>query len=206
MMKVFIIAVVFLFNSCSQTVIPMNAPKLSGEEKIEIKETKVEFKIEKLSAQGKEAYQRLLEAKTFEEGLIGFAAQLSQNVKSFNDLLEEKDADAAFKSLLKNAEIAGQLYALSGVFYTDNEYFQEVVKEYQDSETEVSRMSGCEISNDKVKNIVKSNSPKVVIISPNQTMKDWWEKNKGGSYELDILNGGYPATFRNYKDYNKKKN
>lgn len=207
MFKIFIIATIFLFNNfCSQKVISMDIPEISENEKTEIKAEKVliKFDMEKLSAEGKEAYQILLKAKTFEEGLIGYAAQLSKKVESFNILFAEKEADATFKSLLQDAELAGQLYALSGIYYTDNNYFQEVVKNYQDNENEVNRMSGCEIFSDKVKNVVKSNSPKVAIISPNETMKDWWEKNKGVSYEIDIIHGGFPASFRNYKDYKRK--
>lgn len=209
MIKILIIAGVLVLSSfCSQTVDSKGLTPVVENEQTEIMNEKimVKFDIEKLSPQGKKAHQTLLKAEIFEEGLIGFAAQLSRNVENFNILFAEKEADAAFKSLQQNADLAGQLYALSGIFYTDNKHFQEVIKDYEKNDSEISTMSGCIISTEKVSKIIKSNSPNVAIISPDETMKDWWEKNKGVSYEIDIMNGGFPATFRNYKDYKSNRN
>jgi hypothetical protein len=153
------------------------------------------FQIEKLSAKGQTAYQNLLNAERFEDSFIGYAGSYSVLVKSLNDLSKEKKADEAFKALLNEAKIAGQLYALNGLYYTDHEFFKKAVEKYRDDSTLVNRMSGCEISNEKVSDIIESKSPVVAKLLPNETMEDFWKRNKV-SYEIDIINGGFPATFR----------
>lgn len=162
-------------------------------------EKNADFDLNKLSTVGQNAYNILLKAQRFEEGLIGYAAQLSKNVISLNDLAKEKEADAAFKSLLKNAELAGQLYALCGLYYTDYDFFKKEIQNYKEKEDSLETMSGCLVFSKKVLEIVNKNAKNVAIISPQETMEDWWKKNKG-SYELDILHGGFPATFRHYKN------
>ncbi len=190
---------VFIFSSfnsyCEQ--IQATQPETKRIEEVE------KFQVEKLSAKGQIAYNDLLNAPRFEDPFVGYAGSYSGLVKSLNELFNEKKADEAFKALLNEATIAGQLYALSGLYYTDHEFFKNAVETYRKDSTLVDRMSGCEISSEKVSEIVESNSPVVAKLLPNETIEDFWRKNKG-SYEIDILNGGFPATFRAAKSRNAK--
>lgn len=155
------------------------------------------FDVARLSPDGQKAYQKLLGAERFEEGLVGFAAQLSDYVTSFNKLLDEKAADSAFKSLLANASTAGKLYALSGLYYTDHKLFKTEIEKFRRSEDALPTMSGCLIFTKKVSEIVESKQQNVAIIAPDETFENW-TKTPRGAVEFDILNGGFPAVFRYY--------
>ena len=183
----------------------VNCTMATKADSIEVTSTPVSFSIDKLSPEGQNAYQNLLDTEVFAQGLVGIAATLSPSVESFNTLLKEKEADAAFKSLIANAKPAGQLYALSGLYFTDQEAFQKEVKNFRQKDEMVRAMSGCEMFDEKISKIVESNDKNVAIIKPGETIEDFWKRNKV-SYELDIAHGGFPATFKHYADYNKKKN
>lgn len=163
-----------------------------------------DFDVSILSKQGQVAYQELIVAQNFEETHIGYAAAFSNLVKDFGILLKEKNADAAFKSMLKNGTIPAKLYALSGIYYTDYEQFQKEIENFKDNDETVSVFSGCEIFEEKVSKIVVSNGENVAIIKPTETMKDFWARNKT-TYYLDIAHGGYSATFKHFaEEYQKQ--
>lgn len=180
--------VVFLGISCVQT-----------EAKIENKE----FNMQQLSPDGQKAYEMLLKAERFEQGAVGYAGTPSRFIESFNVILKEDSADAAFKSLLNEATIAGKLYALCGLYFTDYKAFQSEIGKYAKNNESVQTMSGCIISDEKVAKIVELNAANVAIIKPSQTIEDFWKTNKGG-YELDIAHGGFPATFKRYANLKKR--
>ena len=159
----------------------------------------------KLSPEGQGAYQNLLETMFFIEPIYQLDEELPKEIKSFNILSDEKYADEAFKSLLNDAQIAGQLYALCGIYYTDNEFFKKSVEKYKGSETIVVRVNKDLKFWFKIGPIIELPEGNIAIIPPNETIQDWWKKVKGG-YVIDIFHGGFPATFRRYKDFNKPKN
>jgi len=165
-------------------------------------ETKT-FDVEKLSEKGRIAYESLLKAVEFQEGYIGYAAEPSVYIENFNILLREPAADEAFKSLLREATKAGQLYALCGIYFTDYEFFQKQVEKYKKIDDLVLTRSGCIGFSEKVSKIVESDKKNVAIINPKQTIEDWWKANKG-SYELDIAHGGYPASFKRFANLKKR--
>jgi hypothetical protein len=152
-----------------------------------------------LSEKGHAAYDDLLNAEVFETGRVGFAGTVSSHVINLNTLLAEKDAAAALAFLAVGATEAGRLYALSGLYYMSRASFDAGVARLKDSEATVRVLNGCLMSDEKVGKIVESTAANVAIIKPGQTMKEFWETNKGG-FELDIAHGGYPATFRELAD------
>ncbi len=158
------------------------------------------FAPEKLSSKGKIAYEKLLKTNEFYEPLISEGEDLAENIKSFNVLFDEKIADEANKSLLNEANMVGQLYALCAIYYTDHEFFKIVVEKYKVSEIFVERRVGEMRFMGKVSKIVESSKPNVAIIPPNETLQDWWNKNTE-KYQVDIIRGGFPASFRHLKDY-----
>ena len=147
------------------------------------------FNPEKLSPTGQTAYKKLLKFTEFEEPVFK----------------EDEKVSEAFKSLLNEATLAGQLYALCGIYYTDSDFFKEVIEKYKVLDDLVLRKVPNMKFMFKITTLIESNDPNVAIISPNETLRDFWGRHKGG-YQIDIIHGGYPATFRHYKDFNKDKN
>ncbi len=186
---VIMLSLVFLFGNMSAEV--------------KSKQEMDNFDISSLSSKGQEAYKKLIKAKQFEDAIVGMGGTLSENVRNFSILLEEKQTDAAFKSILKNGTLPAQLYALSGIYYTDHEHFKIVIEKYKNDKREVQKLSGCLFGEEKVSQIVVSNYKNVAIIKPAQTLEDYWKSNKA-SYEIDIANGGYSATFRHFAKKHRK--
>lgn len=166
----------------------------------------VKFDLKKLSEAGKNAYNTLLNAQSFESTHIGAAGSFSKLVESLGILQKEKNADEAFKALLKNATLPGQLYALCGIFYSDYDFFLKEVENYKNSQQSIQDISGCMISQRKVAEIVESKNPKVAIIKPSETLDDFWKENKGKQgISFDISHGAYPAQFKDAFEKEQKR-
>ncbi len=96
-----------------------------------------------LSPEGQDAYHVLRDADFFSSGCVGFACVPPPTVEAFRVLIEDPGADAAFKSLLDEASLAGQLYALAGVYYTDADRFGLYAAPYRRTSKKVEYWSGC---------------------------------------------------------------
>lgn len=102
-----------------------------------------------LSGNGKQAYQTLLKIKLFAIGGIGYSGETSEGEKMFDVLLEEKEANSVFKSLVKDGTSEGGLYGLFGLKMIDCGCFQSEFETYKkgkilDDKELFSMMSGCE--------------------------------------------------------------
>jgi hypothetical protein len=168
----------------------------------EHEQTTEEFNPEKLSPSGRLAYEKLRTNHGFEEPLYVEGEEVPEGIRSFNILADEELADEAFKSLLGEATMVGQLYALCGLYYTDHEFFRQSIERYRGDETMVVRVSREFNVWGKVSKIIELNEGNIAIIPPDETLQDWWKKVQGG-YFIDIINGGFPASFRRYKDFYK---
>lgn len=167
-------------------------------------ETQETFQVSSLTKNGQNAYKALLKASMFEESHVGFAGMRSTKILYFNALLYEKNADFAFKSIIKKGTKAGQLYGLSGIYFTDHEHFKNEIERLGSSSALVYKQSGCIVSEVKMEEIVFSKSENVAIIKPGTTIEQFWKNNKK-TYVLDIANGGYPALFRSFGKSNSAK-
>jgi hypothetical protein len=168
----------------------------------------VKFDLNKLSETGKNAYNTLLNAQSFESTHIGAAGSFSKLAESLGILQKEKNADEALKALLKNATLPGQLYALCGIFYTDYDFFAKEVENYKSNQELIQDVSGCMISQRKVAEIVESKNPKVAIIKPAETLEDFWKAHQGKEGQgisFDISHGAYPAQFKEAFEKEQKK-
>ena len=154
-----------------------------------------------LSQEGQTAYQTLLNAPLVEDKALGFAATPSELIKAFRILLKERQAQECFKSLLEKATLAGQLYALCGLYFTDYDFFLSAIEKYRQSDKEIVFFSGCIRMKIAVSDFIESKSPNVVRLnSPQESLEVWKSKqqkitNENG-YVLDIIGGGYPNWFR----------
>ncbi|NNE66725.1 MAG: hypothetical protein HKN33_09160 [Pyrinomonadaceae bacterium] len=137
-----------------------------------------------------------MKASQFEDAKIGYAGVLSEYARSLEILLNEDGA--VLKSLLENGTLTGKLYALCGLFYTDKAFFDSKLPDFRDSSKIVGMTSGCEIYDESVPAIVESSAKNVAVIAPHETLEKYLAGNAGQSYNVDIANGGYPATFRHF--------
>lgn len=157
------------------------------------------FSETQLTAKGQKAFQTLLSAPRFEATRIGRGLQLSKLVAAYRVLLEEEKRVEALKLLLEKATIAGQLYALSGLYDTDYSFFLSAVEKYKVSDESVNTISGCIGRWEQVREIVFLDNPNTVrLSSPTQSYEEWLKKAKVdvNKVMVDISGGGYPMSFR----------
>ena len=174
------------------------------------------FSETQLTQQGREAYRLLLVANRFEDKAVGYAGEESKFVTAYNVLLKESAGDGAFKSLLDKAPLAGQLYALCGVYFKDRVFFNSGIGKYKNSQQEVDTLQGCLGGRSPVASLIEAYQPMVIdpnrpkeslseYMELNSKMWDDWEKRKPKNkkvtrpvgYQLDISNGGYSVWFLN---------
>jgi hypothetical protein len=91
-----------------------------------------EFDVAKLSDDGRNAYQKLLNVRLFAIGGVGFGAQTSTGELALHVLLNEKEATAALKSLVHDATPEGSLYGLLGLRLSNLAVFKVEVENYQE--------------------------------------------------------------------------
>jgi len=120
-----------------------------------------------LSKEGDDAVEVLRTARAFSDAAVGFAGITPETVASFRMLLEEPNADGAFKSLLGTSTKPGKLYALAGLYFTDREYMEDAAAEFLEDGSRVETNFGCIIDSQRVSDLT-----------------------------VDIVNGSYPASFR----------
>ena len=149
------------------------------------------------------AIQVLETTDTFAGVSIGFGGERSKESCAFAVVSRERDAAEIFRSLLGKASMAGQLYALCGLYSTDPDGFKEAVEPYRRSTDEVKTMFGCIGGRQKASGLVENTSPNtglrtVRLLSPKETLEGWIKRDNGGkrSFMLDIYGGGYPTEFR----------
>lgn len=150
-----------------------------------------------LSEQGSKAYQTVKKTDKFYDVAVGYAGTTPEVVHAFQTLLQEKNSDAAFKSLLKEATLPGQLYALCGLWFTDPEMFKQQVPNYSSMKGKVPTMMGCIVDEDPIAELVKSNHPGAVRLKgPGDSLKAWWGRNPNADTRYDIFGGAWPSNFK----------
>lgn len=90
-----------------------------------------EFSRERLSSKGKMAYSKLAAACIFRVGGVGYSGETSKEELALYDLLEEAQALAALKSLVKSGSYEGGLYGLLGLSIKDHGEFNRAVEIYK---------------------------------------------------------------------------
>ncbi len=153
-----------------------------------------------LSAQGVKAYDIVRTTDTFSSAHVGFAGTTPAVVWAFRDLLAETNADAAFKSLLQEATLPGQLYALCGLWFTDQAEFKKQVARYRAMPGKVKTMVGCSVGDDALADLVQSTHPKAIRLrGPDDTLKAWWARNPDAETRSDIAGGYWPSELKGEK-------
>lgn len=143
-------------------------------------------------------YEVIKNAPEFCATAVGVAGSTPAVVYAFRDLIADPAADAAFKSLLTEAKLPGQLYALCGLWFTDPLAFKTEVEKFRSMKGEVRMVDGCEIAPQRVSELVESKAPGVVRLKDNkQTILAWSRERKSpGPTSYDIVGGAWPSMFR----------
>jgi len=89
-----------------------------------------------------EDWNTLKGAQWFAFGGIGVAGTTSKEEIAFRSLLQEPNAVAKLKSLLSEANLAGQCYALLGLYLLHDAAYQENVGRYKSSDARVKTVGG----------------------------------------------------------------
>lgn len=100
------------------------------------------------------AYSLLRSAEVFSSPYIGFGGEPSCEVMAFQRILDSPVADGMFKKLIEQATLAGQLYGLSGLYFTDSRSFAAQVDRYRKMKEPVKTQNGCIISEEPVMAVV----------------------------------------------------
>jgi hypothetical protein len=98
---------------------------------------------EETSQKKQEAYTFLKGTDVFVMGPFGEAGVTSDGEEALKTLLEARDAAEKFKSLLKEATLTGQLYALCGLKVVDPDAFDRAVKRCLLDFRRVRTLKGC---------------------------------------------------------------
>jgi hypothetical protein len=106
-----------------------------------------------LDPKSQKAYTKLKTIPLFAMGGVGFAGTTSEGETALRVLLENKQANVVFQTLLKEATREGQLYALLGLRFTNPSSFTRQVGPFLSMKAKVGTMSGCILSEQPVSTI-----------------------------------------------------
>ena len=95
-------------------------------------------------------------AEWFALGGIGVAGTTSKEEIAFRNLMRESNAATKLKTLLSNANLAGQCYALLGLYVLHDAAYEQNVARYKSNDARVKTVAGCAITEQPVSNIVSN--------------------------------------------------
>lgn len=157
-----------------------------------------------LGARARAAFEVLKVTPTFSSTTVGIAGITPGEVFAFRDLLDDPQADAALKILLKEATPEGRLYAVCGLWFTDPTEFQAQVKLFKDTSMKVNHVDGCERGEERVNRLVWNNETGAVRLKDNkQTIKEWLETHKPVTMYYDIAGGAWSSLLRDEGGFRK---
>lgn len=143
--------------------------------------------------QVRKAYALLRDAEEFTSSHVDVAGAPSCLVVAFQVVLESRSAKVAFRSLVAEATLEGQLYALSGLYLVDHEEFSAQLPRYLAMTTPVNIHFGCLEDQTPTHLVVAASDP----LDPSH-LEAWHQANPLAEYPpVDIATGGWPLEFKN---------
>jgi hypothetical protein len=101
-------------------------------------------------------WNTLKAAQWFALGGIGVAGTTSKEETAFRSLLHEPYAAGKLKALLSEANLAGQCYALLGLYILHDAAYQENFARYKSSDARVKTVAGCMITEQPISSVVSN--------------------------------------------------
>lgn len=105
---------------------------------------------EEMNAEAQSAFSTLKSVGYFATGGVGFAGTISPGEKALNVILKQEKSSSLLQDLLKQGNLAGQMYALAGLLRCDKEAFNKVITPYLSEKATVPTMRGCLASTEPV--------------------------------------------------------
>jgi hypothetical protein len=109
-----------------------------------------------LGQSSKDDWNTLKDAGWFAMGGIGVAGTTSKEERAFRSLLHEPNAADKLKALLSEANLAGQCYALLGLYVLHDAAYQENFARYKSSDARVKTVGGCMITEQPISSVVSN--------------------------------------------------
>jgi hypothetical protein len=104
---------------------------------------------------GGDHYQKMLDAKTFAFGGVGFAGTTSGGELGFRQVLSGPEPEKRFEDAYADATSEGRLYVLCGLRATHSSAFDRYVANLRSETNQVMTMSGCIGSLEPIKAVVQ---------------------------------------------------
>ncbi len=104
----------------------------------------------------KDDWNTLKDAGWFALGGIGVAGTTSKEERAFRSLLHEPNAADKLKALLSEASLAGQCYALLGLYVLHDAAYQENFARHKSSDARVKTVGGCMITEQPVSSVISN--------------------------------------------------
>ena len=90
-----------------------------------------------------QAFDLLLKTREFSTGPKGYSGSMAKQVCAFQTILEQPDSVEAFVDLQWRSQVAGQLFALCGLYLKDRNRYDRLIHGYANDQREVTSYSGC---------------------------------------------------------------
>jgi len=152
-----------------------------------------------LTTEGRAAVQILGNASEFGGWAVGYGGRPLPAVAALRTLIDDKHAAAALGVVIDHGSLAGQLMAVSGLYFVDRTEFEERLAPYRSMQTTVPvRVNGCLIHAEptEVAELVEANGA-MAYLGPNDTFAAWSARNPGAkTLVFDIVGGAYPHGLR----------
>jgi hypothetical protein len=145
---------------------------------------------------------RILEAATeFKTNRRGKTRAVEPEAEAMRVLWREKEADAAFKTLLRPGATVPTLYGLCGLWYTDPAAFPEVVAGFlkERGRELVMTRDGCEGRELRVAEVLDASTAgrtAARLRDRSQSLREWREAAGTRCYDLDVIGGGWASSLR----------
>ncbi len=127
-------------------------------------------------------------AAAFRDVAVGYAGTTPAEVRAFRNVLASPDGAARFRRLLANATVAGQLYALCGLFFLDAPAFDLELARLRRQGGQVEQQQGCIVSASSLSAILASH-PLAPRMSHAASFREWLRRGARAPV-LDLAGGG----------------
>ncbi len=150
-----------------------------------------------VSAAGKKAIEQVARANGFGGTAVGYAGTPTPPIASLRALVTEPKAMDAFLYILRHGTNAGKLLALVGLYRVDRPTFSREVTALRGSKAQVPVLwNGCAPGGDPTAMSEIIEKPGAIRMSDSDdSLAEWSRRNPGAKLELDIVGGGYAASF-----------
>ncbi|MBW2456765.1 MAG: hypothetical protein JRI68_19770 [Deltaproteobacteria bacterium] len=148
-----------------------------------------------LNDDARRALQTLANATAFGGEAVGYAGQPVAAVAALRRLLTEPQGAAALQLVVDQGTRAGQLLALSGLYYADHRAFEQLLVRYRSATDSVPvHLGGCFIGFDEQPVATLISAPGAMqLAGPHETLAQWTHRHPTRTELVyDIEGGGWP--------------